>query len=1220
MNLKIWHLIAFAAGIIMVVIIFLPNEKEQGVLLARSGKIQSAEAKLEPVLKKNPLDYRTVLELAKGYNADNKPETALKVLDDYLKRGGNIEKVEKEILPLYIENSRFEDAVALLEKDKKKNIDELINLSVRLGELKKAVEFTKYKLSLLPKDSPERLKLLENIQIYQQWQLNMTGVAEIREKLASIEQTMDSYYSALELFIWNNNQEKMKYYADKVADFNDLPLNVLRVLRSTWIKLRDPEKAVATARKIITSDDADYTDWLNYITLLEWTNKKELLLKELKVAIGKYPEKLDLYWKILAVLPNDGKSLQRAEYEQRLFTLNGDLGLLVDAAQIYRNNKMQDKVLELYRQAVADIELLKQGKQILATDIFLAEAYLALGKVKESEQYFEQVYQALLQGDPGEIGENIYFGAADYAKKVGKKLEQANIYVRLYQRSNNIQVLMDARNLYAEIGADAEALKIDKKLLALGKLNYYEKLQMLELYLKADDKAGAQTVAELLYQEALTAGSGAEDDLYWSALDATAKLGNKSMRARILQKFYQQSHNPELLREAAAILKEEKKYQDLLAIYRELKKNKQLSAYDVSELFGVYAELKLDKALKELTESVYAQAIKSSSLDKEREHYYQLMEYLPRFGLEQQRVKLLEKYAAGGDIESAISLAGYYIAKGEYPKAKQELTKILASKGLDKKLRLQAEEQLANLYSNEFYATQDPQQRLQIMAGAGSEVVAGVIKDLEADMYTLSGAELRARQQVIDNFRELQIEVAFLNKNYIRVDQLVSELYNPDSAVYLNLASLYFNAKEEESARRYFAKVLNTKGFSADQYSLLGYLYLSFGENQQALRAYLKADDMTSGLNKDIRIGLADVYGRLGEAEKQYRIVDFYTTFPKAKVVDWVRAADARAEHNDYIGEYAVLQQATARLPDSSLLLAKLVSRLVSFGREAEAVTYAKRLEGLKVSKVETDLLTVGYGLLDVGQVREAGRMFAVASNIDPKNKEARLALARFFVACFQYPQAHRIYQAYLQAYPDEAGVWYEYGVLKQSAGFVGAVEAFTRAKELLQNGKQGAGEMSMLASIAYYLGKPDAALAQARYAYELDRKNEGYALNLAELYNSYNYPKYAVQAVEAAGENEFNAARRDNILAEAELLSRRFMDGIAELKKVLTLEPDNSSAQLAKGYSEVEIGAWMESSRDLIAGELSNKNEQQSRLARYLQRPSPDSIEDVVLPELEEN
>ena len=1219
MNLKIWHLASFAIVIIIVVVVFLPNDKEQGVLLARSGRVEQAARKLEEVLRENPTDIKTVQELANGYLSANQVENAITVYKVYMKSGGNNKKIIDELTRLYISNYQYEDAVALLSEDKDRNLNKLIELAVKMGELKKAVEYSRDKLALLGNNSPERVETLKNIEKYEAWQLNLKGVAETKEAIAKEENTLEGNLQALDYFVWKNNIAKIKVYAEKVATFKNIPIDNLRLLRTAWIRVKDAKNAIKTAKKITTMSGAEFSDWDDYMTLLEWTGKKEELAKAIDKLLIEYPDNVDLYWRELAILPNDGRSEKRALIDEKLYALTGDVGLVRDAALIYTNLANEKKVLELYNKLLGSKEFIKRASESIEDKLFLVDIYEKTGDKKKAAEIFAEIYPQLVGRNIDEISENSFWSALAYTQQSNRMSMNANLLVSFYRKTSDIQMLRDARDIYRTLNLDKQTLAIDKRLLAMEELSPYEMLEMSKTYARMGKSTESSKLAKELYNLVLSDKELVTDeDTYWSALDASEAEGDLLVRAKILQKFYKITHDPELLRAAAEIYKQAGMYNEQLSVYNVLEDSKLLTNYDIGELLAVYERLGMEKELEKLTSEVYAKVMKSQTYDKEENLFYVLVDLLPRMGRDEDRLKLIEKYAEHGDVEAKILLAGIYRDSQMLDEAKKELEGIIADKKTSEENREQAELQLAYIVSTEFYNAEDPKLQMKIMS-VGGAVVDKVIKNLKKNMFTLTGDALSERENIIDEFKVLQIRFAFLKEDYIEVDQLLTELYNPDSGIYLDLASLFLNSGEEDTAKRYFKKVVDTVGFTEDQYSLLGFMYLSFEDYDKALSAYMKADRKANGLNKDVRIGLSEVYGKLGEEEKQYKIVDFYTSFKNSTPEDWVRAADARVEHSDLVGELKVLEKAVERRPDSAILVARIVSRLIGFGKNIEAVSYAKKLEGLKVLKEENDLITVGYGLLDVGQVREAGRMFAVASNIDNKSKDAKLALARYFVACFQYPEAHRIYKSYLKENPDDPRVWYEYAVLKRAAGFVGSREAFFTSKRFFQDGKQGAEEMSFISSIDFYLNRRDSALARAKYATQLASEDEVYALNLAEMYNSYNYPEYGKLVAESVVENDFNSSRRNGLVAEAELMSRRFIEGIDELKKVLLKRNDDSAAQLAKGYSEVEIGEWIDGAEDLMIGEIKNNMEEEKRALLHQNRATKSMFDNVKLPSFED-
>ena len=83
--------------------------------------------------------------------------------------------------------------------------------------------------------------------------------------------------------------------------------------------------------------------------------------------------------------------------------------------------------------------------------------------------------------------------------------------------------------------------------------------------------------------------------------------------------------------------------------------------------------------------------------------------------------------------------------------------------------------------------------------------------------------------------------------------------------------------------------------------------------------------------------------------------------------------------------------------------------------------------------------------------------------------------------------------------------------------------------------------------------------------------------------------------------------------------MSRRFIEGISDLKKVLAVRPDDSASQLAKGYSEVEIGKWIEGAADLSTGKNLSDAEYEKQNLKYQHRATRQIFDNVKLPDLEE-
>ena len=1183
MNLKIWHLLVFAAAILLLIVVLLPNRREEGVLLARSGKVPAAAELLEPLIQKNPKDYKAVIALADAYNAINESGKAGKLFEDYLRNGGADNGIRQKLLDMYIQNYQYSRAVSLLKQESEPDLEQLIELSVRMGNLTDALLYSR-ELLMQTEDKAEKLRIMREIETYERWQLNMRGVAQSLEELVQLEDTLENNLQALDFFIWKNNLPKMEFYAQKVMKFPELTLAEWRVLRTTWIKLRNINYALLAAEKIVSMPKAEYTDWADYMTLLEWAGKTRKLQAVVAQLLERYPQNSDLYYKELNLLPVGGSNLKRAEIEVKLYELTTDPGLILDAARIYKQNQKGSRLKQIYAEILQDKKFIASVQDNLAAAMLLVEAYWAEGKRDKARAEFENVYSALHKLKDSRADQSIFYSAIDFARVSGQKLAEADLSLSLYRLTGEVQLLKTAVAVYQATGRTAEFMALSRKLLAAGNISPGEELGILRVYLELGMKDDAAKLAERIYANVLGQETPENADPYWVALDAADALGNTAVKAKILEKFYTINPDSELLREAAGILVAAGKVGEAIILYQRLEDGGELEAYDTAELMTLYRKVGMKKKLAALALKSLTAALSREELSKEDDLYYSLLDVLPELGYEREAEELLTKYARGGDIEAEIMLARLTRDSGKLAQARATLEGILRESKISVEEREQAELLLAGIIADEFYAQQDTAEQLKLL-NSQVELIRQAISAQRRAALKLTGQDRIAGERLSDSFTLLLIRRDFLLKDYAGVDHLITQLLAPDEGIYLELASLYYNAGEDESARRYFSKIKDISNFDSGQYVQLGFLYAAFKEYKRALAAYKKADRLTNGLDKNVRVSLAEVYGALGEKKEQYRIVDFYTTFLKSKTQDWLRAADARLGHGDYLGEYHILKKAVKAKPDSALLLARMVSRLVALGQRAKAIEYAKRLNGLKVRRDVESLLTVGYSLLDIGQVKEAGRMFQAASALETGNDEVFLALARYYTAAFKYPKAHRLYKEYLEKKVD-GRVWYEYAVLKQAAGFVGAREAFLNAEHLLLNGKQTSTDMSLLSSLNSYLNRRGKALEYAEYARKMDQDNIEYTFNLAELYNSYNYPEYGKKIAQSAEENGFESARKRALIAEAEMLSRRFSKSIAELDKVLELQPDNGASQLTKGYAEIELGERLKGADSLLRAE----------------------------------
>jgi tetratricopeptide (TPR) repeat protein len=248
---------------------------------------------------------------------------------------------------------------------------------------------------------------------------------------------------------------------------------------------------------------------------------------------------------------------------------------------------------------------------------------------------------------------------------------------------------------------------------------------------------------------------------------------------------------------------------------------------------------------------------------------------------------------------------------------------------------------------------------------------------------------------------------------------------------------------------------------------------------------------------------------------------------------------------------------------------------------------------------------TLGDAWRNSGKPKEAAAAFREAVSLSPTSVTALQALAGTLKASGDVTQSEETLKQALQLAPNDANVWYQYGMLDSGLGRTGdAIEKVTKAVSLNPDLAEG---YTTLAGMLLSAGQLDLAAGAAQRALAIDpydaaaynvagrtlaskgRNSEAVfdfekATQLRAGYGPYQYD-YALMTVRLNRFEEAQAAVEASIKADPDfsaahellgsLLARRsqMTEAIREYQRAVELQPDFSRAQLDLGLALVAAG-----------------------------------------------
>lgn len=379
MGFKWPHILGFAVVISVIAFMILPPEREEGILLARSGKVAEAEAKLRAGIMRDPGDQLAVLELAEAYMRSGKKDIAFKMLSDFLKRNPRDKKVRMRLVLIFESSFEYQKAISLLTYKPVDNRHKLADLYIKTGELDKAVTALKSGVKF---DNKE-IDTWRHIAQLEQWQLKINGVAVALEKVVALEPSTKNLQELLNLYFWLGNHKKMRQYATELNKSDDLELNDIRLLRTVWINLRALDNALDSARLAVDESDADASDWIDLSMISSWSGDYDEAIRYAAEGIEEFPDSIELHWLCANFATAAGKPLLAAEYTYKIGLLENNKETIRNAGDAFAFNKDFTRAIQIFTELNKVDPKGKDLKDLLR----LTELYIEINDLKKAKRF-----------------------------------------------------------------------------------------------------------------------------------------------------------------------------------------------------------------------------------------------------------------------------------------------------------------------------------------------------------------------------------------------------------------------------------------------------------------------------------------------------------------------------------------------------------------------------------------------------------------------------------------------------------------------------------------------------------------------------------------------------------------------------------------------------------------------------------------------------------------
>ena len=356
----------------------------------------------------------------------------------------------------------------------------------------------------------------------------------------------------------------------------------------------------------------------------------------------------------------------------------------------------------------------------------------------------------------------------------------------------------------------------------------------------------------------------------------------------------------------------------------------------------------------------------------------------------------------------------------------------------------------------------------------------------------------------------------------------------------------------------------------AEELGWAAFLYEKAGRIAEAVRCLERAVSIKQS-DDALLLQLADAYGRAGDREKQYQLLDERAS--RVGERGWLEAAERRLWHNDLPGEKEALMRGLASHPQSAVLRQRLIQALVRLQCHEEAAREWQDLAAAAAPDDPATLFAAAMALASIGEKKQAEEIYQRLRRLRLADTATLLEMARLANACGRYDEALAFYEIYLQHAPADGWAWYEKASILVACKR-DADEALAKAWRHLPPGED-AFLLAARSRIRLWQGDKQDAVRIIGAAVNRHPDDQNLLCEAADIHLNLNQPKEAEKFLAKALARRPRGVRERRLRAWYLLESKQPAAAVALLRELYAEQRKDISLALDFAYALEQSGDW---------------------------------------------
>jgi tetratricopeptide (TPR) repeat protein len=485
---------------------------------------------------------------------------------------------------------------------------------------------------------------------------------------------------------------------------------------------------------------------------------------------------------------------------------------------------------------------------------------------------------------------------------------------------------------------------------------------------------------------------------------------------------------------------------------------------------------------------------------------------------------------------------------------------------------------------------------LYIQSGRLREAVVDAEAALKVNPDDLGARRILARiyTRMIGDAQANRIDESMVKKA-IEQYQKITEKDPSDTESWMMLGRLNAASHNSPEAIAAYKKVLEQEENNEDALSGLAMVYSELGNTKEATDLLRRATEKNP--NAHSLSDLAAAYERMKDfslaAETMRRAVEMSpgNADLKRSYIRYLIMADQLDTALKVLGEMAAEDPKDA---ESQLRISQIYRQKHDFAKAHEAAEKAKAIDGnnIEIRYNEVSLLEAEGKLPEAIAALKKILDSTALKSYEPPQKGARIELLEHLAALYreaeQWASAVDAYHQIAEVEPDAAGRA-EAQVVETWRAAKDLTKAQQVADAALRKYPKERAVKAVHASLLADLGKNDQAIAETKTLFDGKTDRETW-LSLAQIYEKAKNWKEMSKAIDEAEKLATSKDERENIFFMRGAMYERmksYDEAEAAFRKVLEINPENSSAMNYLGYMLADRNLRLDEARDLIAKAL---------------------------------